>query len=223
MRTHNPDNERIKRAYFAYLKEARRLSENSVDAAAAAIGRFERHTKYRDFKKFRTEQAVAFKRKLAEQVSERTGAPLSKQTLFTTLNALRAFFQWLAGQPGYRSHLSYGDGDYFNLSEKETRIAKASPEKRVPSLEQIRHVIHAMPAANAIELRNRALIAFTLLTGIRDGAMASLKLKHIDHRRRQGRAGRPRGERPSSPRRSRPGSSRSVMTCGRSSSTGSRT
>jgi integrase len=180
MRKHHPDNERIKRAYFLYLKEARRLSENSVDAAAAAIGRFEHHTRYRDFKKFRTEQAVAFKRKLAEQVSERTGAPLSKQTLFTTLNALRAFFQWLAGQPGYRSHLSYGDGDYFNLSEKESRIAKASPEKRVPSLEQIRHVIHAMPAGSAIELRNRALIAFTLLTGIRDGAMASLKLKHID-------------------------------------------
>jgi integrase len=180
MRKHNPDNERIKRAYFLYLKEARRLSEHSVDAAAAAISRFEHYGKYRDFKRFHTQQAVTFKRKLAQQVSTRTGAPLSKQTLFTTLNALRAFFHWLAGQPGYRSHLSYGDGDYFNLSEKETRIAKASPEKRVPSLEQIRHVINAMPAGNPIELRNRALIAFTLLTGIRDGAMASLRLKHVD-------------------------------------------
>src|SRR5262249_57384300 len=31
-----------------------------------------------------------------------------------------------------------------------------------------------------IDLRNRALIAFTLLTGARDGAIASLKLKHVD-------------------------------------------
>ena len=35
MRTHSPENERIKRAYFTYLKEARRLSEPSIDAAAA--------------------------------------------------------------------------------------------------------------------------------------------------------------------------------------------
>ena len=180
MRKHNAENERIKRAYFIYLKEARRLSEHSIDAAAAALDRFEEYTKYRDFKSFHTQQAVAFKRKLSEEVSQQTGEPLSKRTLFTTLSALRAFFQWLAGQPGYRSHLSYSDGDYFNLSEKETRIAKASPEKRTPSIEQIRHVLQAMPEGSAIEKRNRAVIAFTLLTGVRDGAAASLKLKHVD-------------------------------------------
>ena len=32
----------------------------------------------------------------------------------------------------------------------------------------------------AIERRNRALIAFTLLTGARDSAIASMKLKHIN-------------------------------------------
>ena len=37
-----------------------------------------------------------------------------------------------------------------------------------------------MPAGSDIELRNRALIAFTLLTGARDRAIASFKLKHVD-------------------------------------------
>ncbi len=37
-----------------------------------------------------------------------------------------------------------------------------------------------MPANTDIERRNRALFAFTILTGIRDKAIASLKLKHID-------------------------------------------
>jgi integrase len=180
MLKHNPENERIKRAYFIYLKEARRLSEHSIDAAAAALSKFEEYTKYRDFRTFHTQQAVAFKRKLAEQVNMRTRQPLSKQTLFTTLNALRTFFHWLAGQPGYRSHLSYSDCDYFNLSEKDTRIAKASSDKRVPSLEQILHVLGAMPSTTAIEQRNRALVAFTTLTGVRDGATASLKIKHVD-------------------------------------------
>jgi integrase len=37
-----------------------------------------------------------------------------------------------------------------------------------------------MPAATDIERRDRALIAFTILTGARDGAIASFKLRHID-------------------------------------------
>jgi integrase len=180
MRTHSPENERIKRAYFAYLKEARRLSEHSIDAAAAALSKFEEYTKYRDFKRFHIQQAVGFKRKLAEQVSQRTGERLSSSTLFASLNALRTFFHWLAGQQGYRSNLTYADADYFALSEKESRIAKATHERRVPTLEQILHVVQEMPSTSDIELRNRALIAFTLLTGARDGAIASLKLKHVD-------------------------------------------
>jgi integrase len=37
-----------------------------------------------------------------------------------------------------------------------------------------------MPTGTEIERRDRALVAFTILTGARDGAIASLKLKHID-------------------------------------------
>lgn len=180
MSKHNANNERIKRSYFTYLKEAKRQSEQSVDAAAKAISRFESYNKLRDFKSFHFQQAVAFKSYLAEQHGLRTGEKLSKATLHSTLAHLKKFFHWLAGQPGYKSRFSYSDADYFNLSEKETRIATARREKKFPTLEQIRHVIETMPANTEIERRNRALIAFTLLTGARDGAMASMKLKHID-------------------------------------------
>jgi integrase len=37
-----------------------------------------------------------------------------------------------------------------------------------------------MPVETDVERRNRALVAFTILTGARDGAIASMKLKHID-------------------------------------------
>jgi integrase len=37
-----------------------------------------------------------------------------------------------------------------------------------------------MPAGTEIQRRDRALIAFTILTGARDGAIASFKLRHID-------------------------------------------
>jgi integrase len=180
MKTHNPQNERIKRAYFTYLIEAQGFSEATLDGVAKALNRFETYTRFRDFKAFHIEQAKGFKAHLSEQRSLRSNDRLSKATLYATLSALKRFFRWLAGQPGYKSRISYSDTEYFNLSAKETRIAKAHREARVPTLEQIRHVIRTMPATTEIERRDRALVAFTILTGARDGAIASLKLKHID-------------------------------------------
>ncbi|MFM9942896.1 MAG: tyrosine-type recombinase/integrase [Hyphomicrobiaceae bacterium] len=180
MTQHNPVNERIKRQYFTYLKEAKRYSAPSIDAAAAAIASFEAHTRCRDFKRFRIEQAVAFKRHLGSRASAASGAPLSKATQRRTLTALRSFFIWLADKPGYQSRIRYTDADYFNLSEKDARIATARRPKAFPSIEQVHATIAAMPAASVIDKRDRALLALTLLTGCRDGALASLKVKHID-------------------------------------------
>lgn len=180
MSKYNAENERIKRKYFAYLKEAMRNSEATVDAAAKALARFEDYTKHKDFKAFHYEQAIAFKKYLAEQKAQQSGERLSKATLHTTLTQLKRFFQWLAWQSGYKSRLQHSDAEYFNLSDKDTRIATTQREQKAPTLEQIKHVISTMPHQTDIEKRNRALIAFTLLTGARDSAIASMKLKHVD-------------------------------------------
>lgn len=87
---------------------------------------------------------------------------------------------WLAGQPGYKSKIQYDDADYFNPSEHDLAIARATREKRVPTLEQAHHVLATMPGETEIQMRNRALIACALLTGARDGALASFRLRHID-------------------------------------------
>src|ERR1700722_5162103 len=118
MRKYSPENERIKHQYFAYLKEAKRYSEPTVDAAAKALQRFEEYTRYKGFEVFHTEQAIAFKRHLAEQTAQQSGERLSKSTLYATLTQLKRFFQWLAFQPGFRSRFQYSDAEYFNLSEK---------------------------------------------------------------------------------------------------------
>ena len=60
MTKNNPANERIKRTYFVYLREARRRNDASVDGVAKALARFEDSTGQRDFGKFHREQAVAF-------------------------------------------------------------------------------------------------------------------------------------------------------------------
>lgn len=180
MAKYNAANTRIKWEYFDYLKEAMRRDEASIDAVAKALARFETATGYKDFRKFHREQAKEFKRKLDTEKNVRTGKPLARATVHSTLSALRAFFLWLAGRPGYKSKIAYADADYFNLSEKDVRIAKASRQKPVPSLEQVHHVLATMPVGSDIEKRNRALIAFAILTGARDGALASFKLRHVN-------------------------------------------
>jgi integrase/recombinase XerD len=180
MLKYNAENERTKRRYLAFLKEAKRRDEKSLDAAAKALRRFEAYNRFRSFKAFHVEQASAFKRHLAEQATNRTGKLLSKATVVSTLAALKAFFVWLADQPGYRRRLEYSHAEYFNPSERDGRIAAARRQGPFPSLEQVRRVIGGMSSGTAIERRDRALIAFILLTGARDGAVTSLKLKHLD-------------------------------------------
>lgn len=162
------------------MKEAKRHSEASIDCIAKAITRFEQYNKCKDFKAFHFNQAVGFKNNLLTQTSLKTGDKLSKSTINGTCNHLKVFFQWLAQQTGYKSRFNYTDADYFNLSEKDTRIAGAKRKKPVATLEQVIRVLEQMPHNTDLEKRDRALIAFTILTGARDTAITSLKIKHVD-------------------------------------------
>lgn len=180
MLKHNATNERIKRRYLIFLKEAKRYSEQSVDSFAKAIHLYEVFTKFREFKSFHYEQAIEFKKHLSVQKAAKSDRPLSKSTLYATFNNLKRFFQWLSQQQGYKSSIQYSDAEYFNLSEKEVRIATAKRQPRFPTIEQVKHVIQSMPAKTEVEKRDRAVVAFVLLTGCRDGAIASLKLRHVD-------------------------------------------
>lgn len=180
MLKHNPDNERIKHKYFTFLREAKRVSDLTIDGVAKALARFEEYTNYKDFKTFKHEQVTGFKKQLIHQKALHKDTKLSKSTIHSTFAHLKCFFEWLAREQGYKSRIQYSDAEYFNTSYKDLQIASARRQKKVPTIEQIKHVIELMPTNNEIEQRNRALIAFTLLTGARDSAIASAKLKHIN-------------------------------------------
>ena len=151
-----------------------------IDAAASAIERFEEYVKRREFRSFHIEQARGFKAHLSAATNARTGEPLSASTVHATLAALKAFFVWLADQPGYASRIKYADTEYFSAPDNLSRIATARRFKSCPTLAQVRAIIEAMPNETEIERRNRALVAFAILSGARDKAIISFRLKHID-------------------------------------------
>ena len=92
----------------------------------------------------------------------------------------KGFFAWLAQQRGYRSRINIADAEYFNAPDNLSRVATARRYKPCPTVKQVRAMLDALPAGDEIELRDRAVIAFALLSGARDRAIVSFKLKHID-------------------------------------------
>ncbi len=180
MKTNSTKNARILYEYAKYLKEAKQLDDSTIDGVMKSINRFDEATNYLDFKKFRAKHAIAFKKHLLSCKSVVTGDKLSKATVLTTMRHLKGFFQFLVTQKGYRAKINYSDIEYFNLSEKDTRIANAKRTRNVATVEQIMQTLQAMPCETVLEMRDRALLAFVLITGARDGAVASVKIKHVD-------------------------------------------
>lgn len=181
----NAGNERLKHRYFTYLREARQLGEHSIDQVAKALDRFEEHTRRRSFRELRIEQAISFKKRLATLNSKRGDRRLSKATVSTTLYALRDFVAWLAEQRGFRNRLRRTDADYFKPSRSDEAISRAPRQILVPTIEQIGGMLASMPTDSAVNRRNRTLVAFTIVTGARDDATASFRLKHLDLADRQ--------------------------------------
>ncbi|MEM9840193.1 MAG: site-specific integrase [Pseudomonadota bacterium] len=180
MTKRNEENERIKRKYRHYLQQASGKSEATLDKVAASLARFEASTGAKSFKLFHTEQAVAFKVRLQNEKNPKTKEHLSLATVNSILGDVKTFFKWLAWQPGYKSRISPTDADYFSLPMKDVAAATAYTERPYPSLEQALHAFRQMPSATVIQRRSRAVLALLLITGIRDTALTSLKLKHID-------------------------------------------
>lgn len=180
MRKYNEENERIKRKYFQYLRRAKRKDEATVQKAADGILRFEEGTGFADFKNFRIEKAIKFQDRINEAVNKTTGKPLSKSTIRAVLAANKGFIFWLADQPGYKSRIRHSDADYFNMDAKGQRIASAARPRPCPSMEMARHAFNFMPEVTEVDRRNKAIFAFLMLTAARDGAVSSLRLKHIN-------------------------------------------
>jgi integrase len=152
----------------------------TVDKVAAAISTYEAFLAGKDFRAFHSERARSFKRRLASQQNIRTGAKISQGSINGTLCLVRAFFEWLADQPGYRSKISHSDADYLSPDRKSETARRANCWKPHPSPEQVRFLLGQMPTQTVIERRDRALIALLFLTGSREGAAITLRIRHVD-------------------------------------------
>ncbi len=105
---------------------------------------------------------------------------LSVSYQYHTLRKLKAFFRWLAEQDAYKQSIKVTDIDFLNLGKKESRQARQSGRRKIPTIEQVQTVIEFIEPVTEVDRRDRALISFSLLTGARISAIVSLPIGAFD-------------------------------------------
>ncbi|MFN5540026.1 MAG: tyrosine-type recombinase/integrase [Candidatus Melainabacteria bacterium] len=176
----NLQNERIKHKYFNFLKESQGFTEATITAIKKSIYRYEEFSDFEDFSKFNQKKAVAFKNWIEKKEDSRSGKQISLTTCYHYLKHLKDFFKWIAFQAGYKSKICLTDVEYLKLPKDKARIAIDSKRERFPTLEQVKKVVSSIEINSEIDLRDRALISFTLLSGMRDSAITSLPIGCFD-------------------------------------------
>lgn len=170
----NIKNECVKRRFSKWLKEANGCCEATADNVEKAILLYEDFSKQADFVSFNSDKAKQFKDWLKKR--QHRDKPISLVTYYTYLRYLRKFFSWLSWQAGYKSKITPDIVDYLKISEKEERIATQYTPRNFPPLEYVVKLAGSIKINSEVDLRDRALIAFTLLSGMRDKAIATLPL-----------------------------------------------
>ncbi len=174
----NVKNEKVKRSFFRYLKNADGCCDSTINNIENAVLLWQEFSKNEDFKLYNIDKAIEFKKWLAKR--EYRGKQISLVTYHTYLRYLRKFFGWLVRETGYKSYIKRNAVDYLKVSEKEERIATQSTPRNYPSLDYVKKLVDSITPQNEIDTRDRALISFTLLSGMRDQAIATLPLGCFD-------------------------------------------
>jgi len=174
----NLKNELAKRKFFERLKEAKGFCDASVNCYEKAILLYEDFTKHSDFSSFSSIKAIEFKKWLSKR--EHRGKIISISTRHSYLRFLKKFFSWLCNQEGYKSKLQIDSVSFLSLSEKDEQIATQYIPRKYPSLEEVVKIVNSIEIESEIDLRDRALISFTVLSGMRDKAIVTLPISCFD-------------------------------------------
>ena len=174
------ENEQVKREFFEQLKGAKGFAKSSVRAFADAIAQWQTFTQNEDFSKFNKTKATAFVEWLSERSAKTKTGKIALVTQDNYLRRAKKFFEWLSGQPGYKSKIMKNEVEWLRLSKTDARIARMGTTRQEPTFEEVKMIIQSIEGKNELELRDRALICLAIITGARISALASLRMKSFN-------------------------------------------
>lgn len=170
--------------YQLYLKEVFGFATKTILATLRHITQFDDRLQHADYKNVHRDDVIAYKAKIEAKLSTMDQEQRSASTIVHSLINLKKFFQWLELKTDVKLS-SAGLGEYFSPSRELGALASVSTTERfIPSLEQLRELITAMPHDSFVQRRDRAILAFLTLSGVRISALLSLQVQHIDVEKR---------------------------------------
>lgn len=178
------ENEQRKREFLEQLKGGEGFAKDSLSKFAEAIAQWQTFTDNDDFANFNETKATAFRDWLQSRKTKTAVGQLSLVTQYNYLRRLKRFFKWLSEQPEYRSKIVKNEVDFLRLSKKDARIARSGTTRKMPTLEEATKIIESIEVKNEIDMRDRAMICFALITGCRIYAYVSMRMKNFDKSRK---------------------------------------
>ena len=91
----NPSNERLRHAYIEHLRDAKKYSEKTIDAAMRHLSELERFIGGNDFESLTKSEAKAFSDWVHQRPSKAGAETLSASSIVHTLSDLKALYDWL--------------------------------------------------------------------------------------------------------------------------------
>ncbi len=166
------ENEEMIRKYILCLINSKGLSKYTQRIFLRSIRKFNKVIEDKQYSKLTVNKIIEAKTVLATDLKERTFIMYMKQ--------LQNFYEWLSKQKGFKD-LS-DKVEYFNLSKKDKKLEYCSKQefKEYPTLDYVKELINSIPNETDTDKRNRALISFLCLTGVRVDALVSLSMQCID-------------------------------------------
>ncbi|ANT60967.1 hypothetical protein AYJ57_11700 [Salipiger sp. CCB-MM3] len=168
------------RVIYDWQAFAGKYSPKTVQAHLVSIRDFEVFLKGVHFSKVKPKDAGQYRDRLVRLLSQsKEQGGLSSSTVRHRASHLKAFFEWLRGQEGYR-RLSASIPDYFALPRSASTTQAKERPKEYPTLDEAWRMVDLMPKKSVIQRRDRAMVAFAFISGFRAATLTALRIKHVD-------------------------------------------
>lgn len=159
--------------YEKYITKGKKSKDPTTKPAVRSVDKF-LETYKKSLRKFKADDALSFHNSIL--IFDKDGICISKGNIERICKNIKDFFYWLIDQPGMKTKINKSDIEYFTLSSKVLAEIKSSPKLEYPDFEYILELIRSISINNDVDLRDRAFIAFTFLTGSRISAARTTRL-----------------------------------------------
>ena len=168
------ENRLLIREYSEYCKYKEGLQENTISSRVRAIYQFEKIVK-KQFCVVAKSDLIDYRNALEDCEN------ISQGTLSNKITSIKRFFLWCKEIKKYQIRLSINDIEYLNQLLSTKRLIKSLRNiKEAPSLQYVIELLKSIKAEGEIALRDRAIIAFLLCSGLRVETIISITFKVFD-------------------------------------------